>query len=167
MSNTINKEKTGKKHILPTDWQPVHIQRLWNHWSTMENKGEYFSYQCGPGVVAFLHCTGRLKGKVLDYGCGPGFLIEYLLMRNVKCWGADVNPEAVKNTKRKYESHANFNGCLQLDGLPSPIATDSFDVVTCIETLEHLDDHTLHQVVDDVYRIVKPGGVALFTTPFN
>ncbi len=167
MNKSYHSTVAGKRHILPADWQPVHIQRLWSHWSSMENKGEYFSYQCGPGVVAFLHATGRLVGDVLDYGCGPGFLIEYLLMRNVSCRAADVNPEAVENTDARYRSYPNFKGCIRLDGLPSSIEPESFNVVTCVETLEHLDDATLHQVVDDVRRILKPGGIALFTTPFN
>jgi len=50
---------------------------------------------------------------------------------------------------------------------PAPFPDKSFDVITCLETLEHLLDDRLSVVVKEIHRLLKPGGVALFTTPNN
>jgi SAM-dependent methyltransferase len=123
----------------------------------------------GHGVVALLRHTGRLHGQVLDYGCGPGFLIDYLLHggnSDLHVHGADTSTHAVRDVNARLHGRPGFHGITQLDGFPSPFEADRFDAVTCIETLEHLDDATLHHVTADIHRLLKPGGIAMFTTPF-
>jgi len=149
------------------DWKSQHIDRIWNYYGSRKHSlGEYFSYQVGPGVVQFLKASGRLHGRVLDYGCGPGFLLEHFLDQGVDCWGADTSEQAIHSVAQKFDGRSNWHGCQLLQGLPSPYKDNSFDVVTCIETLEHLGENLLSPVIDDVKRLLAPGGVALFTTPY-
>jgi len=151
----------------PRDWSSKHISRIWNYYGSRKHSlQEYFSYQVGLGVVQFLKASGRLHGRVLDYGCGPGFLLEHLLDQGVDCWGADASEQAIDSVAEKFKARRNWHGCQFLDGLPSPYPDKNFDVVVCIETLEHLSDKILASVVDDVKRLLVPGGVALFTTPY-
>lgn len=152
--------------VLPADWQPQQIARLWSYWGSRQHHLEqYFSRQVGHGVVAFLKHTGRLRGKALDYGCGPGFLLDHLLKAGLECWGADTSPRAVEQTNSRLAGRDRWHGATLLRGFPSPFAAASFDVVTCLETLEHLDDATLRAVLSEVHRLTAPGGLALFTTP--
>lgn len=161
--------------VHPHDWKPQQIDRLWSYWgSRPHHLQQYFSHQVGHGVVAMLAKTGRLRGDVLDYGCGPGFLIDHLLDApglapapgsGLRVWGADTSEHAIHEVSARLQGRPGFQGISLLRGFPSPFENDRFDVVTCIETLEHLDDDTLHNVVNDIHRLLKPGGIAMFTTP--
>ncbi|HEX7010181.1 MAG TPA: class I SAM-dependent methyltransferase [Phycisphaeraceae bacterium] len=158
-------------HVIPrraSDWQREHIDRLWTYWGSQPHHlRRYFTYQVGPGLVAFLKWTGRLRGRVLDYGCGPGFLLEYLLDEPVECCGLDASAEAIRTVEQKFAGRANWRGIVQADTPPVPYEDASFDVVTCLETLEHLPQELLAPVVGEVKRLLKPGGMAMFTTPFD
>ncbi len=170
VSATPPHPRRAVRTVQPADWQPDHVDRLWSYWgSRPHHLRQYFSHQVGHGVVALLAKTGRLSGDVLDYGCGPGFLIDHLLgsrTRNLRVHGADTSTHAVRDVNARLQGQPGFQGVTQLDGFPSPFEADRFDVVTCIETLEHLDDATLHHVTADIHRLLRPGGIAIFTTPF-
>jgi 2-polyprenyl-3-methyl-5-hydroxy-6-metoxy-1,4-benzoquinol methylase len=52
---------------------------------------------------------------------------------------------------------------VDLNRQPLPYANDCFVLVTCIETIEHLENY--RQLIREVYRVLRPGGVAVFSTP--
>ncbi len=105
-----------------------------------------------------------LKGKtVLDVGCGGGILSESMAERGAKVTGIDLGEKALK--------------VAQLHSLESGVAVDyqlisvedlavkqpaSFDVVTCLEMLEHVPDPA--SVVAACAKLVKPGGHVFFST---
>jgi 2-polyprenyl-3-methyl-5-hydroxy-6-metoxy-1,4-benzoquinol methylase len=160
----------NQSEIALADWAPDTVHRFWGYYASRTDlHGEYFSKQVGRGVTNFLAYTGHLQrgASVLDYGCGPGFLIQRLLEKGVRCYGTDSSDEAVQLVNKKFEDCENWVGAVTTKCLPSPFPDSSFDVVTCIETLEHLLDESLHEIVDEIYRLLKPGGIALFTTPNN
>lgn len=149
-------------------WTPETIQRFWDYHSQRSDLYEnYFSYQLGRGLVNFLQQTDRLKPgvAVLDYGCGVGFLAEQLMTKGVKCYGSDASPETVQAINQKFQNHPQWQGAVVAAVPPTLYTDEMFDIVTCIETLEHLSDETLTKVLLEIYRVLKPGGIALFTTP--
>jgi len=149
-----------------TDWTPEHVKRLWTYWNSKPHlQGENFSYQVGAGIANFLQSTGRLKGKVLDYGCGLGYLLQHLLAEGLECAAAEFSTESVDLVNGKFQGHPKWRGARLVNGLPTQFHTGEFDVVTCTETLEHLSEDLLTDVVAEMYRLVKPGGLVLFTTP--
>jgi SAM-dependent methyltransferase len=148
------------------DWTPEHVRRLWTYWNSKAHlQGENFSFQVGPGIINLLVSTGKVKGRVLDYGCGLGYLIQELLNRGVECHGAEFSSESVDLVNRKFHDHPNWKGATLVSALTTPFADAEFDVITCTETLEHLSDELLPGVVSEMYRLLKPGGVIMFTTP--
>lgn len=52
---------------------------------------------------------------------------------------------------------------VDLNDQPLPYADNSFAVVTCVETIEHLENY--RQVIREIYRVLRPEGVAVFSTP--
>lgn len=151
-------------------WTPETITRFWEYFGERTDlHNEYFSYQVGSGITNFLASTGRLNAEalVLDYGCGPGFLAEKLLTREARCYGLDGSDKAVELVNRKFQDNRNWMGAKVVPCPPAPFPDAFFDLITCLETLEHLLEETLPLVVTEVYRLLKPGGVALFTTPNN
>jgi len=51
--------------------------------------------------------------------------------------------------------------------LPGSFNDNMFDTITCIETIEHLQDVQLHATMKELFRIAKPKGKIFITTPFN
>lgn len=148
------------------DWTSEHVRRLWTYWNSKAHlESENFSFQVGAGIVHFLNSTGKLRGKVLDYGCGLGFLVQHLLRWGLECSAAEFSPESVELVNRKFAGHPNWRGATLVSDLPTPFSTGEFDVVTFTETIEHLSDDLLFQVVGEMRRLIKSGGMALFTTP--
>ncbi len=108
-----------------------------------------------------------MEGKALDYGCGLGYLIQELLSRGLECSGAEFSIESVELVNRKFHGHPKWKGATLVSALPTPFAAAEFDVITCTETLEHLSDELLPGVVSEMYRLLKPGGLVMFTTPHD
>ncbi|RMG50621.1 MAG: bifunctional 2-polyprenyl-6-hydroxyphenol methylase/3-demethylubiquinol 3-O-methyltransferase UbiG [Gammaproteobacteria bacterium] len=108
--------------------------------------------------------AGDLEGKrVVDVGCGGGILSEAMARAGASVTGIDMG-EAPLSVARL---HAAESG-LEIDYRrisAEALATEapgSFDVVTCMEMLEHVPDPA--SIVKACATLVKPGGSVLFST---
>lgn len=160
----------GNREITKGLWTRDVVSAFWDYIGHREDLHlDYFANQLGYAVAEFLSHTGRLNpgSVVLDYGCGPGFLIQNLLDKGAECYAADSSIEAVDLSNRKYGSRGNWRGAVRLGDAGTGLPSAHCDVVTCIETLEHLPEELVEPVLAEISRLLKPTGVALFTTPFN
>ncbi len=101
--------------------------------------------------------------KVLDVGCGRGFYLKVLAF----CWpGLDLYG---LDLKQKYlETAKHFLGktpvhLLNGDATAMPFPDNFFDRVIASEILEHLKDD--NKAIEQIYRVLRPGGIALITVP--
>lgn len=108
--------------------------------------------------------AGGLAGKrVLDVGCGGGILSESMAQRGATVVGIDLAEEALAAARR----HAGDAGvavdyrCIAAEAL-ADAEPGSFDVVTCMELLEHVPDPAA--IVDACARLARPGGTLVFAT---
>lgn len=154
--------------IAPSDWGETETHRLWD-WvgSRKEMHQTYFTYTSGRGILGFLDCAGLLRGKVLDYGCGPGFLTELLVDAGLETSAADYSRKSVEHIERKMTGRRNWRGAKLIDNMLAPFPDNSFDLITCIETIEHVPDDGLAPLICELKRVLRPGGVLLITTPFE
>jgi 2-polyprenyl-3-methyl-5-hydroxy-6-metoxy-1,4-benzoquinol methylase len=98
--------------------------------------------------------------EVLDIACGSGWGTDQLAGKAKTICGCDISPEAVD-----YAS-ANYKGTYQVGSiLDIPFKSGTFDVVNSIETFEHICHDDVNQMVSEVCRVLKPGGLYLFSTP--
>ena len=154
--------------IHPVEWNERTIKNFWDFQARHPGSQEhYFTNRWGREIVALLDHSVRLKGaEVLDYGCGPGYLIEHLLSAGAQVTGLEYSTNSVEAVERRYKGHPSWKGCKLASGEGMDASWDqNFDVVCCIETLEHLPDDQLRIVLAQIREYLKPGGVALFTTP--
>jgi SAM-dependent methyltransferase len=101
---------------------------------------------------------GLRGGTILDIGCGqyPHFLA------NTKFRGK-VGMDQTLPSGRPEGIHyvvANAGTAARL-----PFKTSTFDVVTMLAVLEHLHPENLTDLIEEVYRVLTPGGVLIITTP--
>lgn len=106
-----------------------------------------------------------LKGKrVLDVGCGGGILAESMARRGADVLGIDLAEKSLKVAElHKLEAGVNnvnyqFVSAEQLAGEQQ----NTFDVVTCLEMLEHVPDPA--QTIQACADLCKPGGWLFFST---
>lgn len=108
--------------------------------------------------------VGGLAGKVvLDVGCGGGILTESMAERGATITGIDLSEKALKVAKlHLLESGAKVDYQLISAEDLAGSAPHSFDLVTCMELLEHVPDP--RSTVQACASLVKPGGQVVFST---
>lgn len=109
------------------------------------------------------HCGGLFGKQVLDVGCGGGILSESMALQGANVLGIDMGQEPLQVAKL----HALEQG-VKLDYQRIPVEElaeqqpASFDVVTCMEMLEHVPDPS--SIVRACAKLAKPGGKLFFST---
>jgi 2-polyprenyl-6-hydroxyphenyl methylase / 3-demethylubiquinone-9 3-methyltransferase len=108
--------------------------------------------------------AGGIQGKrALDVGCGGGILSESLSVKGAQVTGIDLSEEALKVAKlHQLESGAQVDYRLIAAEALAEEQPESFDVVTCMEMLEHVPDPA--SIMAACARMVKPDGWVFFST---
>ncbi len=121
-------------------------------------------HEINPLRLAYIDSISALQGKrVLDVGCGGGILSESMYFKGADVTGIDLGEKALNVAKlHQLESGAKVN--YQLIAVEQLAAEQpaSFDLVTCMEMLEHVPNPA--SVVAACARLVKPGGLVFFST---
>ncbi|MFD1510192.1 bifunctional 2-polyprenyl-6-hydroxyphenol methylase/3-demethylubiquinol 3-O-methyltransferase UbiG [Lacimonas salitolerans] len=116
-----------------------------------------------PGRLGWMDRQIDWHGKaVLDLGCAGGFMAEALDDRGARVIGIDPAKDAIAAAR----NHAAQTGrAITYDvgvGEDLPYDASQFDAVICVDVLEHVSDLT--QVLAQVARVLRPGGLFLFDT---
>jgi SAM-dependent methyltransferase len=102
-----------------------------------------------------------LRGRdVLEPMCGSGSTAEYLLSKGARLSGLDISPTLMQTFKEKWPAATAICGSI----LDSGLADNSFDAVFVVGGLHHVQPH-LDEAVDEIYRILRPGGYFCFAEP--
>jgi 2-polyprenyl-6-hydroxyphenyl methylase/3-demethylubiquinone-9 3-methyltransferase len=101
--------------------------------------------------------------KVLDVGCGGGILSEALAQRGADVTGIDMGDAPLGVAKlHQLESGLSINYQKSTAEDFAKEHENSFDIVTCLEMLEHVPDPC--SVINACAKMVKPGGTVFFST---
>ncbi|MGQ7248389.1 bifunctional 2-polyprenyl-6-hydroxyphenol methylase/3-demethylubiquinol 3-O-methyltransferase UbiG [Halomonas sp. V046] len=121
-------------------------------------------HEINPLRLDFIDARVGLAGRrVLDVGCGGGILSEAMARRGANVTGIDLSEAALEAGRR----HAEETGVeleyrwISVEQMAEE-APQRFDVVTCLEMLEHVPDP--EAVVRACQRLVKPGGHLVLST---
>ena len=121
-------------------------------------------HEINPLRLDYIDARAVLSGKaVLDVGCGGGILAESMAARGAKVTGIDMG-EAPLEVARLHLLESGQQ--VEYRRIPvEELATEmpaQFDVVTCMEMLEHVPDPA--SVIAACATLVKPGGQVFFST---
>ena len=121
-------------------------------------------HEINPLRLKWIEGLAPLAGKkVLDVGCGGGILAEAMAGAGAEVCGIDLSDKALKVARlHLYESGKSVDYQLVSAEDFAEQHAGEFDVVTCMEMLEHVPDPA--SVVAACARLVKPGGRVFFST---
>lgn len=122
-------------------------------------------HDINPFRLAFIeeHAKGLASKRVLDVGCGGGILSEAMAAKGASVTGLDMGEASLEVARL----HLLESG-LHVDYVGEPVEhyasqhPAQFDVVTCMEMLEHVPDPA--SVIQACAQLVKPGGLVVFST---
>ena len=122
-------------------------------------------HQINPLRLDWITGLVPLEGKrVLDVGCGGGILADSMARRGAEVLGIDLATKALK-VAQLHALEAETQGVIYREISAEALAAEqpgSFDVVTCMEMLEHVPDPS--SIVKACAGLVKPGGYVFFST---
>lgn len=122
-------------------------------------------HQINPLRLDWINVLASLKGKdVLDVGCGGGILSDAMARSGAEVLGIDLATKSLK-VAQLHALEAQTPNVQYREVSAETLAAErpaSFDVVTCMEMLEHVPDPS--SIVRACAQLVKPGGWVFFST---
>ena len=122
-------------------------------------------HQINPLRLDWINSYAPLSGKcVLDIGCGGGILADSMARKGANVLGIDLSVKALR-VAQLHALEAQTPRVSYREVSAEDLATEApaqFDVVTCMEMLEHVPDPA--SVVKACSQLVKPGGWVFFST---
>jgi ubiquinone/menaquinone biosynthesis C-methylase UbiE len=130
------------------------------------NYNKYYTESINAAKWLIDHLSKHVKlknKKILDWGCGPARIVRHLpdLLNGCDIYGSDYNIKSINWCKKNIE-----NVSFHINELvpPLPFKKESFDIVYAISIFTHLSQELHYKWMNEIYRILKQGGIFLFTT---
>lgn len=136
-----------------------HAQKWW------DTEGEFGAlHKINPLRLEFMQKHLSLENQIiLDIGCGGGILSESMAALGAKVTGIDL-AEDVLNVAKLHSLDSGVPVNYQLSSAEDHVAQhpDAYDVVTCMEMLEHVPDPAA--IIQAAAQATRPGGYVFFST---
>lgn len=107
-------------------------------------------------VECYLFCRDNYlqpQDKVLDVGFGLGYGLNIMAAKARYLAGVEIDQRAVRRASEIFKSHPLVKELLPYNGGSLPFTDKTFDVVTCIEVLEHVPDY--ERLLQEMARLAK------------
>ncbi|RNB79815.1 class I SAM-dependent methyltransferase [Brevibacillus nitrificans] len=120
-------------------------------------------------IARYYFATPYIKGRVLDIACGTGYGAHMVAKDRkrelVELVAVDNDEETLLYANREYNHQKiTYQKGDALDpSLPEQLG--QFDTILSFETIEHVADDLLF--MDNLYRMLKPGGILVLSSPFG
>ncbi len=134
-------------------------ERFYEEYARIQDEHWWFTGRrrvIGSALESRLPASSDPGVRILDVGCGTGTNLAEL-SRFGRVEGVDAEPAAVELCRRR-----GWPVSLS-EGATLPFAAGSFEVVTLLDVIEHVDDD--HALLTDARRVLAPSGIILITVP--
>lgn len=153
-------------HMSAINYDPNELKKfapLAAHWWD-KNGALRTLHQLNPVRLCYIEQYVDLKGKkIIDIGCGGGILSESMAQQGAAVTGIDLNQPLLEAAKlHQFESGTNVSYRHISAEAIAALEPGSYDVVTCLEMLEHVPDPA--SIVSACAKLAKPGGAVFFST---
>jgi len=116
----------------------------------------FFAYEIASEIV---------KDKITaDIGCADGYGTQYLAGFSKHTTGVDYSTVTVEEARAKHKDRKNLS-FISSSVPPLPFDDASLEVITAFQFIEHI--HERKAFMQEVKRVLKPGGIFLCSTPNN
>jgi 2-polyprenyl-3-methyl-5-hydroxy-6-metoxy-1,4-benzoquinol methylase len=113
-------------------------------------------------TINFLESSGPYE-SVLDFGCGSGVMLPLLSSFSKRVVGVDIDLCPYRAVSKYFEFTDNIETHEIKSGLSGCFSDHSFDVITALDVLEHVDD--LKSVFEQFCRLGKKKGLVVVSGP--
>lgn len=109
---------------------------------------------------AYVVAKDYVQGNMLEVGCGEGRGIDTLLPKVTQYTAVDKIKPVIDDLQKKYPQ-----GIFKSMNIPplGGLADNTYDSIVSFQVIEHIDADLLF--LKEIHRVLKPGGIALLTTP--
>lgn len=134
------------------------------HWTSAKDSWNFlFDFAIACDLLA-----PRPDDRILDVAAGTSWATEFLARIGVRSVAIDISVEMMRRGRRRlasdsrlvFRDEARF---VAARGQALPFEANSFDGVICMNALHHLPDYGA--ALREIYRVLKPGGRAVFSEP--
>ena len=136
----------------------------WNE--IFKQRGRVFTepHEDMPRVLQLL--KDRDASTVLDLGSGTGRHVVYLARHGFSVFGLDNSPEGIRVT-RQWLADAGLEADLRLQSMTErlPYEDTFFDAVISVQVIHHALIATIHEIAQEITRVLKRGGFLFVTVP--
>ena len=145
----VNNMSRGYQH----DFSTMHGDSMYDM-ETRERKAStmsrILSHHLGKNEIS--------RMSLLDVGASTGIIDNYLSQSFAEVTGIDIDDAAIGHAVKVFANeHLNFHVG---DAMSLDFPDNSFDVVICSQVYEHVPE--ARQMMDEIYRVLKPGGICYF-----
>ena len=160
------KKTSLKVNNMPLNADQIELQKFGDLAHKWWDKNSEFKplHEINPLRLNYIdQIVGLQDKRVLDVGCGGGILSESMFYKGADVTGIDLGEKAL-NVAKLHQLESGAKVSYQLISVEELAAKEpaSFDVVTCMEMLEHVPDPAA--IVAACAKLVKPGGSVFFST---
>lgn len=142
------------RHYDSIDWD--------EHWANLISDKLFPAKVNGLGPLSFLKQALPRHGKILEAGCGRGQIVHKLRMMGFDCEGVDNAMQTIRKVKElRPDLPVTIGDVLHLD-----VPDNYYSGYVSLGVIEHRQEGP-EPFLDEAWRVVKPGGIAVFTVPFN
>ncbi len=104
----------------------------------------------------------RENSTLLDIGCGGGIITEDMAADGFVVSGIDISAPSLVTAKQHAIENKLTIDYREAPAEQLPFEDNSFDVITCCDVLEHVDD--VDKVISEASRVLKPKGLFIYDT---
>lgn len=138
--------------------------QIWNE--IFEREGRVFEevHEEIPAIAQSLKINSAKR--ILDLGCGTGRHVVYFAKQGFEVYGLDASPEGIRLTQAWLDEVGERAVLCQQDMRePLPYPDQFFDALISIQVIHHAKLAEIKAVIQEVFRILKPGGFLFISVP--